>query len=806
MSETTSSTEGGIWTKREFWLLVALAIGMGLLVYRDAIFSTAILFTSDDNIGAMALRERWLPAGFWRVWDDSVLAGQPALLAFNWTNLLLWLLPVRLFQNVIHAADLAVATIGFGLFMRARGIRLAPSLLGALTAFWLGSTFFLTYAGHIGKFGVVMFAALALWLIERAAQKRSVAWGALAGVACGGMFLEQADVATFFAMVLGPYALFALAREHGWDWKGWLKPLLPMGTVAFLVAARALWMATSFYAFETADQPAESKAQVWEYCTQWSWPPEETIEWVAPGFYGWRSGEPTGPYWGRLGRSANWETSRQGFPNFKLETLYIGAIPLAFALLGIAIGFKSKGRAKADAIFWTAAAVVTFILGCGKFTPLYRLFFELPAMSSIRGPVKFMQVTQFALGVLAAYGFSGLLSSDRDRIRARFQISIIAAAGLFLLWALILQTSSAQAMQTFVQQGWGNAASAIVGNRTSAVAHAGFFFLLLAGVTWALRRWPVPAWAWVVVGLVVADQLTISRHYVATTPASGYIQNTVATDFLKENLKSQRLFLATQGGFYNQWLTVLLPYQGIETYNPAQIRMPKDYQQFLEALGNRPALLWQHFAIGFVMGPANLWPELQNGEAFRDRFKLAFAFNVFPQGGGVAVSAATPQQPGQNIIAQHVAPAPRYATVAGWEVADETQTLERLRSPSYTPFQRVLVPPSANLPASTGSGLSGSIEVQERETGRVKLRVATSVPTVLRMSDKYTPYWRATVNGVPTPVFRTDHVFTGIYLEPGMSTVVVEHLPTRITLAMQAAGLAFGALALVSCARRRKEA
>lgn len=804
MKEIKSASNSGGWSSRDLWLLIGLAIGMGLLVYRDAIFSTNILFTSDDNIGAIALRERWLPAGFWRVWDDSVLAGQPALLAFNWTNLLLWLLPVRIFQNIIHAADLAIATIGFGMFLRARGIRLAPALLGGLTAFWLGSTFFLTYAGHIGKFGVVMFAGLAIWLIERAVQKRSWAWGSLAGVACGGMFLEQADVAAFFAVVLGPYALYAVARDHGKNVSAWLKPLIPMGIVALLVASRALWMATSFYAFETTDKPPESKQQVWEYVTQWSWPPEETIEWLAPGYYGWRSGEPTGPYWGRLGRSEGWETTRQGFPNFKLETLYIGGIPLALALLGIAMGLKAKGRSKSDTVFWTCALVVTFILGCGKFTPLYRLFFELPSMSSIRAPVKFMQVAQFALGVLAAFGLDWLLENTKEPSRAqkRFLQIVLGCAGVLLFWSLALAGSTSSAAQAFAAMGWGNAGSVMAENRAWAVGHAGGLLLLAGGIFWLMRRRANLVWA--LLALVAVDQLVVSRHYVMTTPAKGYIESNAVVDFLKPRLTTQRLFLASQSSFYNQWLTVLLPYQGVPTYNAAQIRMPEDYQEFMEALNNRPDHLWQYFAVGYVMGPGDLWPQLQNNPMFKGHFELAYAFNVFPQGAGVMVVPATQQQPGQQIIAQQTAPAPRYALVAGWEEADGPTTLARLKDPSRIPFEKVLVPPGAELPQSNGSGLTGSITVQEIETGHVKLKVATDVPSILRASEKFTPYWKAWINDKPAKTFRADHVFTGVYVEPGINTVVLEHSPPRLTLVLQGAGLLIGLGAVFVCAFKRE--
>lgn len=804
MSETKSASNSSGWSARDFWLLIGLAIGMGLLVYRDAIFSTNILFTSDDNIGAIALRERWLPTGFWRVWDDSVLAGQPALLAFNWTNLLLWLLPVRIFQNIIHAADLAIATIGFGLFLRARGIRLVPALLGGLTAFWLGSTFFLTYAGHIGKFGVVMFAGLAIWLIERAIQRKSWAWGSLAGVACGGMFLEQADVATFFAIVLGPYALYAAARDHGKNIGAWLKPLIPMGVVALLVASRALWMTTSFYAFETTDKSAESQQQVWEYVTQWSWPPEETIEWLAPGYYGWRSGEPTGPYRGRLGRSEGWETTRQGFPNFKLETLYIGAIPLALALLGIFVGFRSRGHNRSDTVFWACAFLVTFILGCGKFTPLYRLFFELPAMSSIRAPVKFMQVAQFALGVLAAFGLNWLMENLNEARKniVRFQWVLIGSAGVLLLWFLGLATSSASTAQRFAAMGWGAAGTVMAENQMWAIGHAALLLLLGGGVVWLMRR--RSNLVWLLPGLVAIDQLVVSRHYVMTTPAKSYIEKNAVVDFLKPRLTTQRLFLASQSSFYNQWLTVLFPYQGVPTYNAAQIRMPEDYQEFMEALNSRPDRLWQYFAIGYVMGPGDLWPQLQNNPMFKGRFELAYAFNVFPQGAGVMVVPATQQQPGQQIIAQQTAPAPRYALIAGWETADGPTTLARLKDANHVPFERVLVSPDAELPQSNGSGLTGSITVQGMEVGRVKLKVASDVPSVLRASEKFTPYWKAWINDKPAKTFRVDHVFTGVFVEPGINTVVLEHSPPRLTLMLQGAGLLVGLGAVFVCAFRRE--
>ncbi|MCS6770471.1 MAG: YfhO family protein [Kiritimatiellae bacterium] len=800
------------WPRRDYWALIAAAIAMGLIVYREAWLPGTVLFTSDDNIGHVAMRQRWLPEGFWRLWDDSILAGQPGFLLINSTNLLLWLLPVGLFHKVIHAFDLAVGTIGFGLFLRARGVRLVPALLGALTAFWLGSTFFLTYAGHIGKFGVVMFAGLAVWLIEEAIRRRSAAWGALAGAACGGMFLEQADLAVFFSIVLGPYALFAAAREFGRSWVLWARTLVPIGIVALLTAGRAIWVATSFYALDGEGSEARTPEEVWDYCTQWSWPPEETIEWIAPGFFGWRSGETAGPYWGRLGRSKEWDTTRQGFMNFKLETLYLGSIPVAFACLGVWLGLQRGHPRRLETIFWLVAVAVTFVLGCGKFTPVYRLFFELPGMSSIRAPVKFMQVTQFAIGVLAAFGLDALLASQAaDSRRARrFAFAAAGVAALLLLIGLGMVSSTATSAQRFAQAGWGQFGGVIAENRAWSVLHAGALLAVAAGLCLALSRRSSGRLAWAAVAVVAVDQLIISRHYVKTVPAEGFISRNAVVDLLAERLGSQRVFIAGQDPAYSHWLNILFPYCGIATYNAAQMRMPEDYREYFQAVGNRPDVLWPSFAIGYLLGPAQVWPELESNPSFRGKFSLEYAFNVFPQGGGFRVAAGTEQNRGRHIVARHVAPAPRFALLSGWEALDKRRTLDRMASREYTPLERALVPETVRLPESTGSGISGSVEILRFETGRAELRVASESGGVLRFSEKYTPYWRATINGEPADVFRCDHIFVGVWVPAGIHAVTLEHYPPRLTLHAQAVGFALAALGAVFAARssrlRRDEA
>ncbi len=811
-----------LFTLWHFVLLVAI---FGAIVYRNVFLPGQILFTTDDNIGSMALRKALLPQALIGGWDDSALAGQVWVANLTWTNLLLLVLPVRFFTAWIHVLDLAPASIFLALYLRRRGVGWIGSGLGALTAFWLGSNFFLTYAGHIGKFAVLLFAALCLWLTERAVQRKSWGDALLAGGAMGVMFLEQADVALFFALALGAYAVYACWRDHGFNFRVLALVVLPIVATAGLLAYRPVVDAYKLFAHDarvTDGDPEKAKRELWEYCTQWSLPPEEVIEWVAPGYLGWRSGEAEGPYWGRLGQSAEWEKTRRGFQNFKLETFYLGAIPLA--LVGLQLFLLMTGRLsnrdrRLDAWFWLAVVLVTFLLGLGKYFPLYRAFFALPGISSIRNPVKFLQVTQVALGILAAVGIDELLRRQARGEAARaltpYLRGLLVAGGLLLLWAVGLGSASAAEQQQLASAGWGGAAPVIVENKLWAVLHASVLCFAGAALLWAMGRPASRSGAFAgaragcfLLALVAVDQLTVSRHYVQTVDRVGLIDENPAVSYLKNSLGRQRAYFLQQDSFYGQWLTYLFPYHHISSFNVTQTRFSENYKNYLGVVGNRPALLWQTFAVGQLLGPAGYWPALQNDPVMKDNTALGFAYNVAPKGAGVQVLPSTQARPGQHVIIRHKASAPRYCLLAGWAGESPEGILARLGRTDYRPFEQALVPPdvAAQHPASTATGITGEVKVMTYRSGRVQLQAAASVPTVLRAADSYSPYWRATVDGKPATIVPCDYLFQGLFLEPGLHDVVLEFAPPLGSLWIQLAGTALCLLGLIPALRKERPA
>ncbi len=396
----------------------AMLFSAGILLLAGMIFHRLldpgnVLLSTDNNIGSETVWRNLLPHAFVAPWSDDVFAGMPGVVNMCWTTLMLYMLPLSVYFNWIHGIDLFVASLFLGWFLRMRRVSWSGCFIGAVTAFWVGSNLTLTYAGHTNKFAIVMLAPAGLWCVEHFVRRLHFGWGILAGGVFGAMFLEQQDVALFFAFPLSAYFIYAFIREQGMAWRKLVAMSFVVGVAALLVAGRALIGGYQANVTGMSAGGGESPQAKWEFCTQWSVPPDEGIEIIAPGYMGWRSGEPAGPYWGRTGQSAEWPRTGQGFPNFRLENIYLGIIPVAFGLLACLMAWRRILAAdtvgekawRMDVRFWSVVALVVLLLSFGKYFPLYSLFYHLPVVNNIRNPNKFIQVFQMGAGILAAYGF-----------------------------------------------------------------------------------------------------------------------------------------------------------------------------------------------------------------------------------------------------------------------------------------------------------------------------------------------------------------------------------------------------------------
>ena len=818
----------GLWMAAFFILVAAV-------VFHVLWTPGTVLMSSDDNVGLLKSNQRMLEASALHPWVGESLWGLPTMSMVRPGYFLLQALPAAVFMNLYHGLCLAVSAWLLALYLRDKGLRPAACLLGGLVAFWVGTNLTLTYAGHVGKYGLMPFLALAVWALGRWGQTGRVAWSVVAGASAGAMFLEQADVALFCALLLLPLGVFEAVRAAG----GWNPLALLRRSWAALLAAALLAGGASLAARGsgvTESTDGQTAAERWAYTTQWSQPPEESLDFIAPGWTGWRSGEATGPYWGRMGRSEGWETTRQGFMNFKLENVYVGVLPLLFALMGLAAAFRWRQEKNAATIaLWGGLCVLALLLAFGKYFPLYRPLSLLPGFGSIRNPNKFIHFFQMAWGVLAAFGLEAALRMEGKAVRKWIWGAGIVSA-VFLLSGLALWADvSTNAMGPVIQR-----------NRAFAVTYAGGAFALGAAVLWLLSQnvfhsveksfpqcgkkgaefstggkksstvWKtsvrrLAAWgAWIPAAVVVFDAAVIlAPKYIQTMPP-GYVAENELVRFLKREVGFNRTAMATQDGFYNLWLTYLFPYHGISSVNVTQLpRPPADYTAFWSSVRD-PVRGWRLAAVSHVLAHAQVAGQLMANPAWASQLEVVWGYQPANDGqGGVATRMVPAGRNAPEVVLRLKPVPPRVAAVQSWRVVPDEVALKTLDDPSFQPFSSLLLPEGTEVPGppSGDPGPMPVVKVTRLIPGRYEFTVENHGPAWVRVAEKFDPAWKATVDGKPVPVTRCDYMFQGVFFpEAGTHEVVLKFAPSSLPVALQGAGVLAGlgaALWLVAVRRRQ---
>ena len=805
------------------WIPTAVVAGLVLLaivIFRELLVPGRVLVSTDANVGYMAYVKSCLPEWWVSRWIDNVLVGYASDMPINLTVVMLWLLPPVIFVNWFYAFCIVVSSFFLWLYLRERNVATVPALVGALIAFWLGTNFTMLDSGHVGKYGIMASGMACLWLTEKAARDARLPWAILAGGAMGAMFASQPDVALFFALFLGAYAVYAAIREHGFRPVALAKVLVPIPCVALLLAVGPLLQGyrTNVQGVEVMEK--ENAAQKWDFVTQWSFPLDESIDFIAPGYMGWRTGDPEGPYWGRIGRSTSWEQDRTGLQNFRLDNAYIGALPVGLAIWIFLLAlrhFRDRNPRTRDLLFWGLAALAALTLAGGKYSPVYRLFYLLPVVSTVRAPYKFLQILQIAVAILAAFGLDALLRRREGhawptRKGLLISIGVVGAVAIvFGLWWITALGSTSTAAQALSAQGWPTQfAGVIAGNKARALGHAALMLALLAAVLWMARPRggdaPGPAARavpWLCLAAVVFDIILMAPRYMRTMPMAPIREN-VAVDFLKQRLGHQRVSLLSRGGFYNGWLTFVLPYHGIRTLEaPSMPRMPADYSAFLAAAGRDPLRMWQLSAVQYVMASAGVWQQLQAQAGVENVLEIAYGYTVTGDGTSPVAVAVPPQ--GENaqvteVILRLKVPSLRFALVDTWETVDLEDSLARITAPGHVPYRKVyLSGASAEGPAAAEGerGLLPDLKIMQSSSTRHILRTVSDAPAVLRFAEKFDPDWEALVDERPVPVLRCDYLFQAVHIPAGVHTVELRFRTANFGVPLQGVGYAVSLAAML---------
>lgn len=354
---------------------------------------------------ASVLRE-WIKNGKFVPWDITAFLGSPYL----------W-------QEMQYALAVYFSALALAYYLKGRGLSLLSCYGAGLFLGFCGYWLTLFSAGHAGWFRLLMVAVFAFGLADRAVRKGKAKNYILLGatVAWGGFY--QPDIWLLFTVFTAAYFIWCCIREKKIPS---IKGMVLSALVFAVIAAPSIKGAAKEKAGRdeqieqskgsalSGGQKADDKEARWVFVTNWSLPPNETVEFFIPRIngdtscatvlsLGRRVNTGVKPYTGALGRPLG---AKEG--NYRQHSLYVGFVTCLFALASVVLFFVNRGREK-EIAFFALSAVFFYLLSMGRnFEVLYRLVFALPIGDSIRAPVKWHHLTELCLCVLAGFGIEAV--------------------------------------------------------------------------------------------------------------------------------------------------------------------------------------------------------------------------------------------------------------------------------------------------------------------------------------------------------------------------------------------------------------
>jgi hypothetical protein len=129
-------------------------------------------------------------------------------------------------------------------------------------------------------------------------------------------------------------------------------------------------------------------------------------------------------------------------------------------------------------------------------------------------------------------------------------------------------------------------------------------------------------------------------------------------------------------------------------------------------------------------------------------------------------------------------------------VVNDEEALRLLDDAGFDPHGAVVIDraPVSGIARSPASGTAGEVLGIEVHPNKVELRVKSSEPAILVLSELYFPGWNAVVNGRPAEILRADYALRAVAVPAGENSVSFNYRPRSFTV-----GIAISLISLLLC-------
>ncbi len=444
----------------------------------------------------------------------------------------------------------------------------------------------------------------------------------------------------------------------------------------------------------------------------WFLPWQNLIQFIAPDFFG----NPA-------------TLNYRGVWNYGEFIGYIGILPLLFALFAVV-----ARRDRLTRFFAVAAGIVfLFLLP----TPIARLPYQtrFPVISSLQ-PTRLMVLVDMCLAMLAALGLDAYVRKPDKKI---FYI-----CGVLILIFFVL---------------WGYAANAHLAVSKNNLILPGVLLAASIGVL-LLKRWKYVMVAAAVL-LTVFDLFRFGWKFTPFIPASYFFPETRATSFLQSQQKpfrvmslDNRIFPPNVGAYYG--------IESIEGYDPIY---DARYEEFMAALNRREPNITPPFGFNRIITSPTIDSPL---------FPLLNVTYILSFENLKTPDLEFVYEEGQTKIYRFRKALPRIYPVESIVRADSKQkAMDMLYGKFFNSAKQAVVEGDLQV-SQAPAAQDDHIDILEESGGQIRAISSLENGHFVVIANVYDSGWKAYIDSKPSPVYRTNYVFQGIYVPKGDHTILLK--------------------------------
>lgn len=459
--------------------------------------------------------------------------------------------------------------------------------------------------------------------------------------------------------------------------------------------------------------------------------------------------------------------------------LYLGILPM-FTIFGSLFLIRSN----AITLFWLLVGVTTFLLSFGNATPLAWLLYNIPPFGSFRALSLLYPIAAASFSIVCGMVLSRLMEEKLVRRR----IIVFAASVFCLAWGGI--SLSVQMLQEIIElperSSFEGNLPPFWENPAILVPAYGSMLILIVFLIW-LHKPNSRLFKAALLAVAVADlafvgwfgewrSVPVSVSSVETPPPLSRYRDLL-------NASHQRL-LPVRGvsGTDDECPPNLSRLWGIPS---ASVFGPLLNTRYIELLGITEG--------GFLPVP---WTFTSDLRAFDI---LAIKYLTVPNGDARLKDYKNDSQPifkkvaevGKADLYENTRAMPRVWLVGETRLMADSDVVGAVRR-GQLPDEQLFDPRKIALLSDGGmkaegfvapakeikiKNFSGAAEIVFLENTTVKVQSESTTDAFLVLSDLFYPGWKATVDGQPQEIVRTNYVLRGIFLRPGKHTVEFRYEP-----------------------------